>query len=137
MAKVCVIGTGTMGQGIAQLAAARGFDVRVVDVDARQGPSRDRRSARAAQKGKLADRPHRDARALDRRDGRRRRSERIDVVIGPARGHGAQVDLFRGSSPPRRRTRCSAEHVVAQPHGLGARSAPERTIGLHFFNRRR
>ncbi len=142
MAKVCVIGTGTMGQGIAQLAAARGFDVRVVDVD--EARAKGAVSAigsqleKLVQKGKLAD--------ADRTATLGRlsiatdvgaASEGVDVVIEAVPEDMAlKVDLFKKvlAAAPKSALLGSNTSSLSLTE-LGAKiGAPERTIGLHFFN---
>jgi 3-hydroxybutyryl-CoA dehydrogenase len=142
MAKMCVIGTGTMGQGIAQLAAARGFDVRVVDVD--EARAKGAVSAIGAQleklvqKGKLAD-AERTATLgrLTIATDVAAASEGVDVVIEAVPEDMAlKVALFQkviAAAPPGALLGSNTSSLSLTE--LGAKiGAPERTIGLHFFN---
>ena len=142
MAKVAVIGTGTMGQGIAQLAAARGFEARVVDVD----ESRAKAAAQAVlaqldklvQKGKLseAERGATAARLSVARD-LAAAVEGVDFVIEAVPEDMAlKVDLFRKVIEAAPKTALLGSNTSSLSlTELGTKlGAPERTIGLHFFN---
>lgn len=142
MAKVCVIGTGTMGQGIAQLAAARGFEVRVVDVDEARAKSAVSAIGslleKLVQKGKLtdADRTATLARLSVASDVAAAATG-IDVVIEAVPEDMAlKVELFKkvlSSAPPSALLGSNTSSLSLTE--LGAKiGAPERTIGLHFFN---
>ena len=140
--KLAVLGTGTMGQGIAQLAATCGFETRVYDVSSQR--TKHALDAIAAQLDKLVVKGKLDAAA--QKSALERLSMATDVATACANvdvvveavpeDMGLKVALFR-------------EVIPASPEGallgsntsslsiteLGAKiGAPERTIGLHFFN---
>ena len=142
MQKLAVLGTGTMGQGIAQLAATRGFETRVFDVDEKRVAGALAAIAaqldKLAQKGKLDEGAKKDA--LARLRAAKSVGEAcggVDVVVEAVPEDTAlKVSLFR-------------DVIAAAPAGallgsntsslslteLGAKiGAPERTVGLHFFN---
>jgi len=142
MQKLAVLGTGTMGQGIAQLAATRGFETRVFDVDEKRVAGALAAIAaqldKLAQKGKLDEGAKKDA--LARLRAAKSVGEAcggVDVVVEAVPEDMAlKVSLFR-------------DVIAAAPAGallgsntsslslteLGAKiGAPERTVGLHFFN---
>jgi 3-hydroxybutyryl-CoA dehydrogenase len=139
---VCVLGTGTMGQGIAQVTAAAGFPTKLHDID-----------------------PARVAQALA---SIRAQLEKL-VAKGKLDGAAKEATLARLSAAPDLAQACAGTSVVveavpedmrlkvellavalkaAAPDALlgsntsslsitelGVRlGAPERTIGLHFFN---
>jgi 3-hydroxybutyryl-CoA dehydrogenase len=139
---VSVLGTGTMGQGIAQVTAAAGMATRLYD--AAPGRAQASLTAIGAQleklvaKGKLSD------------EGRKRTLSALSVApdVGAA---CAGVDLVVEAAPENMdlKVKLLAEVVAAAPpHAvvgsntsslslteLGARlGVPERTVGLHFFN---
>jgi 3-hydroxybutyryl-CoA dehydrogenase len=142
MQKLAVLGTGTMGQGIAQLAATCGFETRVYDVSSQR--TKHAIDAIAAQLDKLVVKGKLDAAA--QKSALERLSMATDVATACAgvdlvieaipEDMGLKVALFR-------------EVIPASPEGallgsntsslsiteLGAKiGAPERTVGLHFFN---
>jgi 3-hydroxybutyryl-CoA dehydrogenase len=142
MQKLAVLGTGTMGQGIAQLAATCGFETRVYDVTEQR--AKHAVDAVAAQLDKLVAKGKLDAAAqksaLERLSMARdvkTACAGVDVIIEAIpEDMGLKVALFR-------------EVIPASPEGalvgsntsslsiteLGAKiGAPERTVGLHFFN---
>ena len=139
---VLVIGTGTMGQGIAQIVAATGAETRLFDSDA--GRTRaaiqaiDAYTDKSVQKGKLT--------ALERRD-LLRRLRPIDDLHAAATG----IDLTIEAIPENMDLKCNvlASVVGAAPPTaliasntsslsiteIGARiGAADRTVGMHFFN---
>src|ERR1700722_15632048 len=139
---VTVLGTGTMGQGIAQVTASAGLATRMVD--AAPGRAEQAVVAEGAQlekmvaKGKMAA-DQRDAAlaALKAETDRRSACEGVDLVIEAA---PENLEL---------KVKLLTEVVaIAPPHALmgsntsslsltelGARiGAAERTVGLHFFN---
>ena len=142
MQRLAVLGTGTMGQGIAQLAATCGFETRVYDVSSQR--TKHAIDAIAAQLDKLVVKGKLDAAA--QKSALERLSMATDVATACAgvdlvieaipEDMGLKVALFR-------------EVIPASPEGallgsntsslsiteLGAKiGAPERTVGLHFFN---
>ena len=142
MAKIAVIGTGTMGQGIAQLAAARGFQASVVDVD----ESRAKAAVTAVlgqldklvQKGKLteAERTATAGRLSVAKD-LAAACDGVDVVIEAVfEDMSLKVELFRKviELSPKSALLGSNTSSLSLTE-LGAKiGAPERTLGLHFFN---
>ncbi|CAN5519865.1 3-hydroxyacyl-CoA dehydrogenase family protein [soil metagenome] len=142
MAKVCVIGTGTMGQGIAQLAAARGFTTSVVDVDEARSTSAVAavvaQLEKLVQKGKLtdADRTATIARLSVARD-LTAACAGVDYVIEAVPEDMAlKVDLFRKvieASPQSALLGSNTSSLSLTELGTKI-GAPDRTIGLHFFN---
>jgi 3-hydroxybutyryl-CoA dehydrogenase len=142
MQKVAVLGTGTMGQGIAQLAATCGLDARVYDVD-------EKRTAAAlaaigaqldklVQKGKLDADARRGALArLGAAKSVRDACAGVDVVIEAVpEDMTLKVGLFRevlAAAPPEALLGSNTSSLSITE--LGAKiGAPERTVGLHFFN---
>ena len=139
---VGVVGAGIMGSGIAEVAARRGCDVVVREVDGRRGgrPGADRRapSAGRCRSGKL----HR------RGPGRR---------AGPAALHRRPTTTWRTGrwssrrswrTRPRRPRSSRRPRKIVRPDCLlasntssipimklaAATSGPDRVIGMHFFN---
>jgi len=142
MMRLAVLGTGTMGQGIAQLAATSGYDTRVYDVASQR--AKHAADAIAAQLDKLVSKGKLDAAA--QKDALARLStatdvkaacEGVDVVIEAVpEDMGLKVALFREVIP------ASPENALLGSNTsslsiteLGAKiGAPDRTVGLHFFN---
>ena len=142
MMRLAVLGTGTMGQGIAQLAATSGYDTRVYDVASQR--AKHATDAIAAQLDKLVSKGKLDAAA--QKDALARLStatdvkaacEGVDVVIEAVpEDMGLKVALFREVIP------ASPENALLGSNTsslsiteLGAKiGAPDRTVGLHFFN---
>jgi 3-hydroxybutyryl-CoA dehydrogenase len=142
-AVVGVVGAGTMGAGIAQLALAAGHEVILYDVDdaaldrarARIGDGLDRLAAKgrldaaspAAALARL-----REAKELDALGGE------ADIVVEAALEEiGLKRDIFRAldsaaAGPAVLATNTSALSVTAIAEG--AADHPERVVGLHFFN---
>jgi 3-hydroxybutyryl-CoA dehydrogenase len=136
-----VVGAGTMGNGIAQVAAAAGFRVIMRDVD-REAVARGVRAietnlAKGIQRGKLTE---------DERD---MTLQRLRGAINIAETRDA--DLFIEAVPERmelkKETLRAVEAVAARPFIFAtntsslsitemARDArrPERVVGMHFFN---
>ncbi len=142
MERLAVLGTGTMGQGIAQLAATAGFETRVYDVDPK-------RAAAAiagifAQLDKLVQKGKMDAAAQKSALGRLTAAADVavacadvDVVIEAVpEDMTLKTELFRrviASSPPHALLGSNTSSLSITE--LGAKvGAPERTVGLHFFN---
>ena len=138
-----VVGAGTMGAGIAQLALAAGHEVILYDVDdaaiaraqARIGDGLDRLAAKgrldAVSVSGALDRL-REAKELDALGGE------ADVVVEAALEEiGLKRDIFRAldstaNGPAVLATNTSALSVTAIAEG--AVKHPERVVGLHFFN---
>lgn len=139
---VLVIGTGTMGQGIAQIVAAAGLDARVYDADAgkiaKARASIDKVTARLVEKGKLT------------ADARSSLLGRIRPVTSLAQGADG-IDLCIEAIPERMELKVEVLGAItetAPPRAviasntsslsiteIGTRiGARQRTVGMHFFN---
>jgi 3-hydroxybutyryl-CoA dehydrogenase len=139
---IAVLGTGTMGQGIAQVTAAAGHATRLYDA----APERAKKalSAIAAQLEKLV------AKGKITEDARHKTMQ--NLVAGPSASDAATgADLVIEAVPEDMdlKVRLFAEVAPhAAPHALLASNtsslsitelgrrvgAPDRTVGLHFFN---
>ncbi|MGD0528178.1 MAG: 3-hydroxyacyl-CoA dehydrogenase family protein [Polyangiaceae bacterium] len=139
---VCVLGTGTMGQGIAQVTAAAGLVTRLYDAE--PGRAEQAVARVTAQLDRLVEK------------GKRTAAERELTlaslrVATELRGACEDVDLAVEAAPETMelKVKLLGEVVLlSPPHALmgsntsslsltelGARiGAPERTVGLHFFN---
>ena len=139
---IAVLGTGTMGQGIAQLAATSGYKTRLYDVDA----ARVRAAVGAigaqleklAQKGKLT--ADAKAAALSRLEpvtSVAAACADVNVVIEAVpEDMPLKVALFReviAASPPRALLASNTSSLSITELGAKIGQA-ERTVGLHFFN---
>jgi len=142
MQKLAVLGTGTMGQGIAQLAAARGFETRVYDVDEKRAAGAlaavGAQLERLVQKGKLDAAAQKDALArLSSTKSVADACAGVDVVIEAVPEDMAlKVALFRdviGASPADALLGSNTSSLSLTEFGAKI-GAPERTVGLHFFN---
>jgi len=140
--EVLVVGTGTMGQGIAQISATAGYVTRLHDVDGarieKAIASIKAATDRLVQKGKMLNEA---------------RSEMIGMLVASPHleAAAAKVDLVIEAAPEsmdlkvevlQRVKRAAPEHAILGSntsslsitelgHRLGAAA---RTIGLHFFN---
>ncbi len=139
---VCIIGTGTMGQGIAQVTAAAGFPTRVHDIAAE-------RVAQAlegvgAQLGRLVAKGKLDPAARDAAIGRlsaatdlKRGCQGADIVIEAVPEDMAlKAELLRvavSAAAPDALVASNTSSLSITELGVRT-SAPDRTIGLHFFN---
>jgi 3-hydroxybutyryl-CoA dehydrogenase len=142
MQKLAVLGTGTMGQGIAQLAATCGFETRVYDVSSQR--TKHALDAIAAQLDKLVVKGKLDAAAqkgalerLSMATDVKTACAGVDLVIEAIpEDMGLKVALFREvipASPPNALLGSNTSSLSITE--LGAKiDAPERTVGLHFFN---
>jgi 3-hydroxybutyryl-CoA dehydrogenase len=139
---VCVLGTGTMGQGIAQVTASAGLATRLYDAD----PGRADRAVAAVavqleklvSKGKMTE-PARDATlaALRVASNVPDACEGVDLVIEAVpENMDLKVKLLEqvvAAAPPRALIGSNTSSLSLTE--LGARiKAGERTVGLHFFN---
>jgi 3-hydroxybutyryl-CoA dehydrogenase len=140
--RVVVIGTGTMGQGIAQVVAGAGLEARLVDADPAKVAGAiaaiEKATARVVEKGKLT-------------------AEARSALLANLRPHTSladavsDADLCVEAIPERMELKVEVlgQIVRAAPPGcilgtntsslsiteIGARiGAAERTVGLHFFN---
>jgi 3-hydroxybutyryl-CoA dehydrogenase len=142
MQKLAVLGTGTMGQGIAQLAATVGFETRVYDVSSQR--AKHAVDAIAAQLDKLVHKGKLDAAAQNEALKRlavasdvKDACAGVDVVIEAVpEDMGLKVALFRDVIPASPESALLGSNTSSLSiTELGAKiGAPERTIGLHFFN---
>jgi 3-hydroxybutyryl-CoA dehydrogenase len=139
--RVLVLGTGTMGQGIAQVAAAAGLEVRVFDSEASKVSqalaSIEKLTARSVEKGKLT---------ADAQKALLGRLKPETSLSSAAKG----IDLCIEAIPEKMDLKVAVlgEVLKAAPDAvigsntsslsiteIGARiGAAARTIGLHFFN---
>ncbi len=139
--RVLVLGTGTMGQGIAQVAAAAGLEVRVFDSEASKVSqaiaSIQKLTLRSVEKGKLT---------ADAQKALLARLKPETSLASAAKG----IDLCIEAIPEKMDLKVAVlGEVLAQAPDavigsntsslsiteIGARiGAAERTIGLHFFN---
>jgi 3-hydroxybutyryl-CoA dehydrogenase len=140
--EVVVLGAGTMGQGIAQVAATAGCVTRLFDVDHarvdRAVLSIQERTERLVQKGKLDGEAQR--RLVESLVGAADLGEacaRADLVIEAVPEDMAlKVELFakvRASTPAHAILASNTSSLSITE--LGTRiGAPDRVVGLHFFN---
>lgn len=140
--RIAVIGAGTMGHGIAYVAAASGFDVRLADADPSMLASGVRRISeafeRAIERGKAT--PEAREAALARL-----------TTARTARDAAAGVDLVIEAVPERLELKQTifrdVEEAVSPDAILASNTSslsisriagglehPERVVGLHFFN---
>lgn len=139
---IAVLGAGTMGNGIAQLAARSGYDVRLYDVDAGSLERGLRRLneglEKAQQKGKLTEEELVAAKARVKGETRLEPAiEDADLVIEAApEDLELKKRLFARASGLARANAILASNTSSLPITEIAASAthPERVIGLHFFN---
>ncbi len=140
--RVCILGSGTMGQGIAQVTATAGLTTRVFD--ALPGRAEQAVAAIAAQLEKLVGKGKMDAAA------REKALATLSVAADVARAcEGADLVIEAAPESMDLKVKLFGEAVAAAPaHALlasntsslsltelGARiGAQERTVGLHFFN---
>lgn len=138
---VCVIGAGTMGAGIAQLAAAAGHPVLLFD--AAVGAAERGRARIVADLEKLVARGRLDRSAADRT------IERL-AVAGDVEGlasAGLVIEAIVEDLEVKRRVMAEVEAVVAPTAVLASNTSsisitaiardlarPERFVGMHFFN---
>jgi 3-hydroxybutyryl-CoA dehydrogenase len=139
---IAILGAGTMGSGIAQLAARAGYDTRIFDVDAaslERGLKRLHEGLeRAVQKGKLAAAELEPAKARVRGDTKIEEAlTGADLVIEAApEDLQLKKRLFAQMSELASPDAILASNTSSLPISEIAASAthPERVIGLHFFN---
>lgn len=140
--RVLVLGTGTMGQGIAQVVAAAGMKARLFDVDAKKAEQAvsaiSSVTAKVVEKGKLTA----DARS----------ALLANLSIGSSIGESAKdIDLCIEAIPEKMDLKVTVlkDVLASAPAGvvigsntsslsiteIGARiEQPANTVGLHFFN---
>ncbi|MDQ3035288.1 MAG: 3-hydroxyacyl-CoA dehydrogenase NAD-binding domain-containing protein [Myxococcota bacterium] len=142
IAKVVVVGAGTMGNGIAQVCAQNGLLVTMTDVSeaaTKKGLAAiDKSLERLVQKGKLE--PDARARALDSiRTGTDPAAASADadlVIEAVPEKMELKLELFRAVSAraPAHAILGSNTSSLSVTEIAGATSDPSRVIGLHFFN---
>jgi 3-hydroxybutyryl-CoA dehydrogenase len=142
MSKLAVLGTGTMGQGIAQLAAMSGYETRVYDVELKRADAAI--AAIAVQLEKLAQKGKLDASAQKATLGRlasvpdiATACADVDVVIEAVPEDMAlKTKLFREVIATAPTTALLGSNTSSLSiTELGAKiGAADRTVGLHFFN---
>ncbi|MBA2565479.1 MAG: 3-hydroxyacyl-CoA dehydrogenase family protein, partial [Gemmatimonadetes bacterium] len=139
--RVAVIGAGTMGGGIAQVAALSGFHTRLVDADLAAGlraaQGIEARLRRGAELGKV--RPEAVEPALTRlqvASGLEGAVEDSDLVIEAVpEDLELKRETFRRIVAAAPRSALLASNTSSIPiTGIAAAADPARTLGLHFFN---
>jgi 3-hydroxybutyryl-CoA dehydrogenase len=142
METIAVLGTGTMGQGIAQVAAQSGFAARVYDVDGKRVDAA--LAAIASQLEKLVQKGKLDASKKQDALARLSRAATIGEACAGARvvieavpeDMALKIALFRDviATAPKDALLGSNTSSLSITE-LGAKlAAPARTVGLHFFN---
>ncbi|MGC5051244.1 3-hydroxyacyl-CoA dehydrogenase family protein [Micromonospora sp. DT48] len=135
-----VVGAGTMGLGIAYVAAGSGHDVELVEVDRARGDAALRRLAdlweRAAQRGKLtAEQAAANQARITLRAGLAEVAPEPDVVVEavPERADLKRAVLAEAEAlrPALLGSNTSSIPIADLAAGL---TRPERFCGLHFFN---
>jgi len=139
--KIGVLGTGQMGAGICQVAAAAGCDVLMADLNleiaekAKAGVGK--RLAKAVEKGKME---HKDVDALMQRlhpvDGVDKLGD-VDIAIEAATENiDLKLKLFKGLDDA-----CKPEAILASNTSsisitlmAAATKRPEKVVGMHFMN---
>ncbi|MFO0675012.1 MAG: 3-hydroxyacyl-CoA dehydrogenase family protein [Polyangiaceae bacterium] len=139
---LAVLGTGTMGQGIAQVAAMRGFETRLFDSDAARADKAVRSIGeqldRMVTKSKLTaeEATHAKGRLAVVTSVEAASRDAEVVVEAVPESMDLKVDLFRRVIVAAPATTLLGSNTSSLSlTELGARvGAPDRTIGLHFFN---
>lgn len=142
METIAVLGTGTMGQGIAQVAATKGFETRLFDVDAARAKAAI--DAISSSLDKLV------GKAKITSDERAAALSRLSLTSDPTHAvAGADVVIEAAPEDMALKIALFEKVVPAAPPGallgsntsslslteLGTRiGQPHRTVGLHFFN---
>jgi len=138
---LAVLGAGTMGQGIAQVAAQSGFRVRIYD--AALGRAQEARASIQAQLEKLVTKGKLTAAARDRAlegltpvaDLREACAGCTVVIEAAPEDIALKVALFREVLDVAPNALLGSNTSSLSLTELGAKvGAPERVIGLHFFN---
>ena len=142
METIAVLGTGTMGQGIAQIAATSGYATRVYDVEAERAQAA--AAGVGAQLEKLVQKGKLDAASKAAALGRLTTATDVGAACAGAAVvieavpeiMELKVSLFRdviAAAPPSALLASNTSSLSITE--LGTRiGAPDRTIGLHFFN---
>jgi 3-hydroxybutyryl-CoA dehydrogenase len=139
---VTVLGTGTMGQGIAQVCAAAGHTTRLYD--SAEGRARAAVQTIADQLEKLVAKGKIDA---EKRAGTLHRLSAGEVAVDACSGADVVIEAVPEDMALKVQVLRTVLHVLAPSALLGTNTsslsitelgarvgAPERTIGLHFFN---
>ena len=136
-----VIGAGQMGQGIAQVAAASGYDVKLSDIDvatAEKGKAKiSKMVGRAVEKGRM---PQSDAEALLGRItpiGGMDDFSACDIVVEAATENiDLKLKIFRAADAAMKEGAILASNTssISITKLAAATSRPERVIGMHFMN---
>jgi len=139
--KVAVVGAGTMGAGIAQVAAQEGFEAILLDISepiVRQGIERiDKNLSRSVEKGRLTSAGK--DQVLQRVHAATQMEEVGDaglVVEAIFEDPTAKSDIFRrlDSICPPETIFATNTSTLSVTRLAGAVSRPDRFLGLHFFN---
>ena len=139
--RVSVIGAGTMGTGIAQVAARAGYKTALFDV----APGAAQKSlerisdslGRAVEKGRCTAQEREDALSRLSAAGDLEQAAQADLIIEAAPEDLAlKKDLFSKLSKSARADAILASNTSSLPITAiaSAASHPERVVGLHFFN---
>jgi 3-hydroxybutyryl-CoA dehydrogenase len=140
--RILVVGAGTMGHGIAQVAAQSGYSVRLYDVDAKaveHGLSQVRKNLeKGVEKGKVtpADRDAALARVTAATD-LRAAAEGVDLAVEAV---PERMDLKRrvfadlGAAAPPRAVLATNTSSLSIAEIAAASGRPSRVVGMHFFN---
>lgn len=142
IAKVVVIGAGTMGHGIAQVCAQSGLSVTLTDVSdaalAKGLAGIDKSLERMVQKGKMAGEARdRTRAAIATSTDPAAASASADLVVEAVPENMAlKLDLFRAVSAraPAHTLFGTNTSSLSVTEIAGATSDPSRVVGLHFFN---
>ncbi|MFE9737590.1 3-hydroxyacyl-CoA dehydrogenase [Streptomyces sp. NPDC006477] len=138
---VAVVGTGTMGQGIAQVALVAGHPVRLYD--SARGRAVEAVAALTARLDRLVEKGRLDATAREAAVGRLHAAEELDELADAALVIEAIVELL----PVKQQLFADLEKVVGDETVLATNTSslsvtaiagglrlPGRFVGLHFFN---
>ena len=140
--RIAVIGAGTMGHGIAYVAAAAGFDVRLTDADAptlRNGARRIHDAFdKAIERGKAT---------AETREAALRHLSTTGSLAEAASGADLVIEAVPERLDLKQRIFAELEGIVGRDTVLGSNTSslsitriaerlanPERVVGLHFFN---
>ena len=142
ISKVLVVGSGTMGNGIAQVCAAAGLTVTMTDVSedvvARGRAAIEKSLAKLVEKGKLtADARAATLAAISTGTDPEAAAKDVDLVIEavPER-MDLKLALFRtlGKSAPKHAILATNTSSLSVTEIASAVDDPGRVVGLHFFN---
>ncbi len=139
--RIAVVGSGTMGSGIAQLGVTSGYEVTLIDVTAELAEKGraaiERRLERAVERGQLAADAARDALGrLTPAVGTEAAAGADFAVEAVVEDLGVKKDTFRALDRV-----CRPDAVLATNTSsmsiteiAAATGRPERVVGMHFFN---